>query len=128
MQKKLSDFSNAKVVPQLNTLHDTLVEQIPDVNHVTPMADFATMRVAVQTRRVDAYVAERPEAISAELTNKVFHMVELEDRFKTNPEDTQIAIGLKKGSDLLEPINSVLSNISVDQQKEMMDNIIQMQF
>ena len=125
--KKLSDFSGARVVAQLNTLHDTLVDQIPGVNHVTPMADFATMRVAVQTGKVDAYVAERPEATSAQLTNDVYHMVELEDGFKTEPADTQIAIGLNKGSELLEPINSILSTISVQQQKEMMDNVIEMQ-
>lgn len=125
--KTLSDFTGARVVAQLNTIYDPLVEQIPEVNHLTPMPDFPTIRVALQTGKVDAYVAEKPEAISAEIANDIFKMIELEDGFKTNPEDTQIAIGLNKGSELLEPINSILSNISVEQQKEMMNNVIEIQ-
>lgn len=125
--KTLDQLSGAKIVAQLNTFHDTVIDQISGVIHETAMADFPAMRVAVQSGKIDAYVAERPEALSAELANDDFHMIELEDGFETNPEDTQIAIGLNKGSDLLAPINSILANISSEQQQEIMDNIIKME-
>ena len=119
--KSLSDFKNAKVVAQLNTFHDTVIDQIPNVDHQVAMADFSAMRVAVQSGKVDAYVAEKPEGVSAERANKAFKMIELKDGFTTNPDDTSIAIGLKKGSELLNPINDILSTISKDEQNAIMD-------
>lgn len=125
--KSLKDLSGANVVAQLNTFHDTVIDQIPGVNHGEPMTDFSAMRVAIQSGKADAYVAERPEGISAEFASKDFKMIELEDGFKTNPEDTSIAIGLQKGSELLEPMNKALSKISPEQQKEIMDDAIAIQ-
>lgn len=123
----LGDFEGANVVAQLNTFHDKVIDQIPGVHHGEPMTDFSAMRVAIQSGKADAYVAERPEGISAEMASKDLKMVELEDGFKTKPEDTSSAIGLKKGSELLGPINKALSEISVEQQIEIMDNIIAIQ-
>lgn len=125
--KSLEDLSGAHVVAQLNTFHDTVIDQIPGVVHEEPMADFAAMRVAVESGKVDAYVAERPEGMSAELSNDAFKMIELEQGFETNPDDTSIAIGLNKNSELLEPINDILANITPEQQTQIMDNIINLQ-
>ncbi|MDO4778068.1 MAG: ABC transporter permease subunit [Tissierellia bacterium] len=122
--KKLQDFKNARVVGQLNTFHDTVIDQIVGVNHITPMSDFSSMRVALESGKVDAYVTEKPEAVSAEKSNDKFKMIELEDGFKTSPEDTSIAIGLKKGSELLNPINEALKKIPVERQQKIMDGII----
>ncbi|MBK1637345.1 transporter substrate-binding domain-containing protein, partial [Rhodovulum adriaticum] len=51
--KNLKDFSGANVVAQLNTFHDTVIDQIPGVNHGQPMTDFSAMRVAVESGKVD---------------------------------------------------------------------------
>lgn len=107
--KNLEDFSGANIVAQLNTFHDTVIDQIPGVNHKEAMADFSAMRVAIESGKMDAYVAERPEGLSAELANDVFKMVELEKGFTVDPNDTSIAIGLNKGSKLLQPINNILN-------------------
>lgn len=125
--KTLEDLSGAKVVAQLNTFHDTVIDQIPGVHHGEPMTDFAAMRVAVESGKVDAYVAERPEGISAELAKDSYKMIELESGFQTDPDDTAIAIGLKKGSDLLEPFNQALSTITKEEQQQIMDNIIKLE-
>lgn len=122
--KSLKDLKGAKVVAQLNTFHDKVIDQIPGVVHADPMADFSAMRVAVQSGKVDAYVAEKPEGVSAQKANKAFKLLELEQGFKTKPEDTSIAIGLNKGSELLDPINKILAEISSEQKTEIMNNMI----
>ena len=45
--KSLADFSGAKITGQLNTFHDTVVEQIPGVKHVTAMETFQIGRAHV---------------------------------------------------------------------------------
>lgn len=125
--KSLADFDGANVVAQLNTFHDTVVEQIPNVNHMTPMADFSTIRVAVQTGRADAYVAERPEAMSAEAAGVGLKMVSLEEGFQTIEEDTAVAVAVKKGSsELLSQINEAINQISEEDRVSIMDQMIEL--
>lgn len=118
-----ADFNGAKVVAQLNTFHDTVVDQIEGVNHLTPMSDFPVMRVAVQSGKADAYVAERPEAEAAEKANVGLKMILLSDGFEASPEDTQISVGLKKGSELREKINEILSKVSVEERNALMSDM-----
>ena len=125
--KSLSDFKSARVVAQLNTFHDTVVEQIEGVKHMEAMADFPSMRVAVQSGKADAYVAERPEAISSEKANIGLKMIEPQPGFKTSPEDTAVAIGLKKGSPLKSEIDKILATIDADQRSQIMDQMIDLQ-
>jgi putative lysine transport system substrate-binding protein len=40
--------------------------------------------------------------------------------FEASMEDLSIAVGLKKGSDLLEPINEILAAVSQDTRVELM--------
>lgn len=125
--KSLADFKGAKVVAQLNTFHDTVVDQIPGVEHMEPMADFSSMRVAVQSGKADAYVAEKPEGMTAEKAGADLKMILLEDGFKTSVEDTAIAIGLKKGNPDLAKMNEILASISQEERDEIMTNILAFQ-
>ena len=54
-------------------------------------------------------------------------MVEFTDGFVTSEEDTTIAVGLQKGSQLKEQINEVLSGISKEERLEIMDTAIKNQ-
>lgn len=123
----LSDFSGANVVAQLNTSNDTVIDQIEGVNHLSPMSDFPTMRVAVQSGKADAYVAERPEAEAAQRAGVNLKLVELEDGFETNPEDTSVAIGLVKGYENIEQINEILNGISQEERNSIMDEMSSIQ-
>ena len=40
----INDFAGAALTAQLNTFHDTVIDQIEGVNHVTAMTDFPSMR------------------------------------------------------------------------------------
>lgn len=123
----LKDFSGAKVTAQLNTFHYTVIDQIEGVNKQTAMDSFPSMRVALESGAIDAYVSERPEGVSVEASNPNLKMIELSDGFETSPEDTAIAVGVKKDSDLTDKINEILAGISKEERQEMMDNAIKNQ-
>jgi len=123
----IQDFKGAKITAQLNTFHYTVIDQIEGVNKQTAMEDFPAMRVALESGIIDGYISERPEGISAEAANSNFKMVEFTDGFETSPEDTAIAVGVRKGSELTEKINEALAKISEEQRLELMDNAIKNQ-
>jgi len=123
----IQDFKGAKITAQLNTFHYTVIDQIEGVQKQAAMDNFPAMRVALESGIIDGYVTERPEAISAQAANSNFKMIEFTDGFETSPEDTAIAVGIRKGSELKEPINKALANISEEQRKELMDNAIKNQ-
>ena len=123
----LKDFSGAKITAQLNTFHYSVIDQIPGVNKQTAMDNFPAMRVALETGVIDGYVTERPEALSAQMANDNFKMVELKEGFVTSEEDTAIAVGLKKDSELREQINEILKGISDEERLEIMDTAIKNQ-
>lgn len=120
----IQDFSGAKVTAQLNTFHYSVIDQIDGVIKETALEDFPTMRVALESGIIDGYVSERPEAISASAANENFAFVEFEDGFETDPDDTAIAVGVVKGSDLTEQINEILAGISEEERQEIMDDAI----
>ncbi len=98
----IQDFKGAKVTAQLNTFHYSVIDQIEGVEKKTAMDNFPAMRVALESGVIDGYVSERPEAVSASTANDKFAMVEFKEGFKTSEEDTSIAVGLQKDSDLTE--------------------------
>ena len=123
----LKDFAGAKITAQLNTFHYTVIDQIPDVNKQEAMDNFPAMRVALESGVIDGYVTEKPEAISAQSANENFVMVEFKEGFVTSEEDTAIAVGLKKDSELKDKINEVLKGISDVEKTEIMDKAIENQ-
>ena len=122
----LADFAGAKITGQLNTFHDTVIDQIEGVEHVTAMPDFPSMRVALESGIIDGYVSERPEGISASAANSNFAFVgfDLENGFTYNVDDAAIAMGIKKDSDLTTQVNEVLAGISQEERDQLMKDAI----
>lgn len=125
----LVDFADAKVTAQLNTLHYGVIDQIEGVQKQPTMDSFTSMRVALESGTIDAYVSERPEAISASAANSAFKMIELDeaDTFELSVADSEIAIGLIKESELKDQINEILSGITEEERIQMMDEAIKNQ-
>ena len=121
--KTLADFAGAKITGQLNTFHDTVVDQIPNVKHITAMETFPAMIVALNSGKIDGYVSERPGAVSAQESNPGLTFVEFAegDGFEASPEDVAIAVAMKKGTDILGEVNKALAEISKETRQEMMD-------
>jgi len=120
----IQDFSGAKITGQLNTSHYGVIDQIKDVQKQPASDNFSAMRVALESGVIDGYVSERPEGISASSANDNFAMVEFTEGFKAAEEDTAVAVGLKKGSELTEEINKILAEISEEERQEIMDAAI----
>lgn len=123
----IQDFKGAKVTAQLNTFHYSVIDQIEGVSKETAMDNFPAMRVALESGIIDGYVSERPEAVSASDANENFAMVEFEDGFETSEDDTAIAVGLEKDSELTDKINEILKGISEEERTEIMDAAIKNQ-
>jgi putative lysine transport system substrate-binding protein len=123
----IQDFKGAKVTAQLNTFHYSVIDQINGVNKKTAMDNFPAMRVALESGIIDGYVSERPEGVSASAANENYVMVEFEEGFETSEDDTAIAVGLAKGSDLTEKINEALAGISEEERTSIMDSAIKNQ-
>lgn len=123
----IQDFKGAKITAQLNTFHYSVIDQIEGVNKQPAMDNFPAMRVALESGVIDGYVSERPEAVSASAANDNFAMVEFTEGFATSPDDTAIAVGLQKGSELTAKINEILAGISAEERTRLMDAAIQNQ-
>jgi len=123
----IQDFKGAKITGQLNTFHYSVIDQIKDVDKQTAMDNFTAIRVALESGIIDGYVSERPEGISAETANQNFKMIEFKDGFNTSDDDTAIAVGVAKGSDLTEKINKILKGITEEEQTAIMDTVIKNQ-
>ncbi|HVJ49253.1 transporter substrate-binding domain-containing protein [Desulfitobacterium sp.] len=123
----IQDFKGAKITAQLNTFHYSVIDQIKGVAKQPAMDNFPAMRVALESGIIDGYVSERPEAISAQTANSHFKMVEFKEGFVTSPDDTAIAVGIAKGSQLTPKINEVLAGISEQERASIMDTAIKNQ-
>ncbi|MEQ6353042.1 transporter substrate-binding domain-containing protein [Lysinibacillus sp. M3] len=123
----IQDFSGAKITSQLNTSNYTVIDQIKDVKKQTAMDSFPAMRVALEAGKIDGYVAERPEGISAAAANDKLTYVKFEEGFDTDISNTSIAVGLRKGDANLEKINEILKGISEDDRQKIMEEAIHQQ-
>jgi putative lysine transport system substrate-binding protein len=59
--------------------------------------------------------------------SQAIKVLEFKDGFKTSDDDTAIAVGLKKGSDLTAKVNEILKGISEQERTTIMDNAIKNQ-
>lgn len=119
----LEDFAGARITGQLNTFHYSVIDQIPGVVKQTALETFTAMIVALAAGRIDGYVSERPGALSAMISNPEFTFAAFDEGkgFQTLAEDTTVAVGLRKGSDLVGKINEILAGISREERIAMMD-------
>lgn len=125
----IKDFVGAKITGQQGVFHYDLIPQMTGAKREPAMGDFSAMRVALESGTIDGYVGERPEGITAMSKNPKFKMITFSEGngFKTNPDDTQTAVGLRKGDKNLPDINAILSEISQAQQTKMMDQMVALQ-
>jgi len=120
----LADLSGARITAQLNTFHYTVIDQIPGVVKETAMDEFPTMIASLNAGKIDGYVSERPGAVAASVSNPNLSFIVFDDGFSYTTEDTAIAVGLKKGSELTAKINQILSGITESERNRLMDTAV----
>ncbi len=120
--KKLEDLSGAVICAQLNTFHDTVIDQIPGVIHDMPRETFPAMIVNLLAGSVDGYVAERPGAEADVMANPGLTYVKFDEGmgFEASEDDTAISIGIAYGSPYKDAINEVLASISEEERVQIM--------
>ncbi|MBP5269619.1 MAG: transporter substrate-binding domain-containing protein, partial [Clostridia bacterium] len=119
-------FTGAKVTAQQNTFHYTVIDQIPGVQKQTALADFAALMQALSSGAIDAYICEKPGAVSAVASNPEFAFVEFADGqgFTCDPAESSISVGIRKGSSLTPVINEVIASLTKADKEALMDAAI----
>lgn len=117
---KLSDFSGATVLGQKDTFYDDLIDEIPDVNHATPVATVPLVVDAIEQGTVDAITFSSMSLPN--LLENYTDLVQVElaegEGFSdpSNPDNAAIA----KGQDeMLDKLNEIIANISEDEKLAM---------
>ena len=122
----LADFSGAAITGQLNTTHYEVIDQIPGVNKLAAMETFPAMTVALKSGAIDGYIAERPGAIADTMANPELSFVAFDEGngFDVALEDTQISVGVAKGSELVSSINDILAGLDQAARDQVMEDAI----
>ncbi len=111
----LNDFSGARVVAQLGTLQDQLIDQITGVNHLEPLDTYGMLATAVSSQAADAFIAELPVALGMVASNNVLSIIQFEDGqgFTVSDEDVIVSVALRQEDvNLLEAVNTALATVS----------------
>ena len=123
----LADFTGKNVQGQQNTLYDDIIDQIPGVNHMTPLQSYPLMVLALQNGEADALTAELPVATGVVTSNPNLAIVRFEDG-KGFEADTTVSIAVKKGNtELLNAIQSALDTIDTDTSNQWMTDAVSRQ-
>lgn len=128
--KSLDDFKGANLVAQQGTFHNDALQTQADAHGIkagTPMSSFPLMTSALKANTIDGYVAEEPGAIADCAANKdltYVHLTNNKNGFTATAEDTQIAIGMRYGSEFKDAINAVLLNLSSQDRLEIMQDAV----
>ncbi len=121
----LNDFAGANVVGQIETLYDSLIDQLVGVNHLTPLADVPTIITAITSKRADITILEEPVAKGVIETNPNLTYIKLTSGFNVSEEDVCVAIAVQKGnSELQAKIDSVLNTITEADRTAIMNQAI----
>ncbi len=125
----IQDFAGLKVVGQMNTSYDDVIDQIENVVHVTPKAAYPEMVVALQQGDVDGITAEMAVAKGILASNPDLTVVYFAEG-QGFEADTTVSIGLKEGSrdtDFFNNVQKALDAISEQTREDFMVKAIENQ-
>lgn len=119
---QLSDFSGASIPGQKDTLLDTVIDQIPGVNHVSPVASVPNMIDRLNAGTVDGIVIDENSAQAYLQTYPDLKVVSFEDGKGFELGFTGACVGLRKSdTDLLDKVNAALASLDTETRQKMMD-------
>ena len=123
----LADFTGKNVQGQQNTIYDDIIDQIPGVNHMTPLASYPLMVLALQNGEADALTAELPVATGVVTSTPNLAIVQFEAG-KGFEADTTVSIAVKKGNtELLNAVQAALDTIDSDTRTQWMTDAVSRQ-
>lgn len=128
----LADLEGATCTSQLGTIwYDVCLPQIKDANIQPAQESAPAMLVALESGRTDLIVTDMPTAMAACVAYPDLKLLDFsgtDDDFEVSEEEINIGISVQKGNtELLDGINSVLSEMTADDYNAMMDDAIAVQ-
>ena len=126
--KSLADVngSGAVIAAQSGTFHlQALNDQMSGVEK-KEYKDFTALLMALKSGSIDGYIAEEPTAFTASLKDDTISYLPLVNNktgFAVTGDDTGIAVAFKKGSPLVEKVNTILDAVSEDTKLQLMNQI-----
>lgn len=119
----ISELSGMKVIGQLNTVYDTIIDQIDGVEHMPAAETFPAAIQALQGGAVDAVTSELPVAIGVTSANPDLVYVQFADGqgFSGSETDASVSIAVNKGNtELLNALQEALDGISEEERQNLM--------
>ena len=124
--QSLADLKGARIASQAGTFHEDAMHQIENVQGST-YPEFSDLLTALKSGAIDGYIAEEPTALSVCRNDESLTYIPLKNNdtgFTATAADVGIAVGLKDGSSLRETMNAILAEITEDQKKALMEEIV----
>lgn len=116
----IQQLAGYKVLGQLNTLYDEIIDQIEGVNHLTPQESYPRMVLSLQSSEADAITAEMPVAKGVVAANPDLEIVAFEEGHGF-VADTSVSVAARKSdTELLEKVQTILNTITQDERNTMM--------
>ncbi len=119
----LNDFNGARVVAQLGTLQDALIEQIVGATRLEPLDTYGMLATAVSSNAADAFIAELPVAQGMVAANSNLTIISFAEGlgFVVSEEDVVVSVALRQEDvNLLNAVNGVLAMISIEERNQIM--------
>ena len=128
----VSGLKGATCTSQLNTIwYDVCLPQIEEANILPAQESAPAMLVALDADKCDIVVTDMPTGMAACVAYPGLTLLDFsgsEDDFEVSEEEINIGISLQKGTtELLDAINSVLAEMTVEDYEEMMNEAISVQ-
>ena len=125
----INDFKGKKVVGQLSTNYDTVIDQIEGVDHVTPKKSYSEMVVALQKEEVDAITGEVPVAMTITKKNPDLTYITFEEGHGF-VADSSVSVAMAKGSkggELFEKVEEIVESLTPEEQNALMQQAVDQQ-
>ncbi len=128
----VADLAGATCTSQISTVwYDVCLGQIENANILPAQETAPAMLVALDAGTVDLVVTDMPTAMAALMVYDDFVLLDFtdgDDNFEVSEEEINIGISLKKGNtELLEAVNAVLAEYTVEDYERMMQEAIAVQ-
>ena len=118
----IQQFAGLNVLGQKGTTYDEIIDQIKDVNHMTPKATYPEMVNSLINGEADALTAELPVAEGIISSNPQLTYITFAEG-KGFDVDTTVSIGLRegtRGTDEFNAVQAALDKISQEERQELM--------
>ncbi len=121
-----ADLAGASVLGQAATMFDDVIEQIPDVNHMTPAETVPLVVENLSSGTCDVITYSKLSVPQLLETYPNFVQLEMTDTFEgsTMPDNAAIAKGQ---DDILEQINEIIGEVSEQERQEIWNECMERQ-